>query len=72
MVGRNGVGKSTLLRAVAEQEIQIPDFIFVMHVEQVIMLLLYCCSQVNVRKSREMILLFCKRCYRRIKSVNGW
>ncbi|EER03137.1 ATP-dependent transporter, putative [Perkinsus marinus ATCC 50983] len=34
LVGRNGVGKSTLLRAVAEQEIQIPDFIFVMHVEQ--------------------------------------
>ncbi|KAF4662154.1 ATP-binding cassette sub- F member 3 [Perkinsus olseni] len=34
LVGRNGVGKSTLLRAVAEQDIQIPDFIFVMHVEQ--------------------------------------
>jgi ABC-type glutathione transport system ATPase component len=35
LVGRNGVGKSTLLRAIIKREgIPIPDFVFTMHVEQ--------------------------------------
>ena len=34
LIGRNGVGKSTLLRNLANKAIQIPEFVFVMHVEQ--------------------------------------
>ena len=34
LIGRNGVGKSTLLRHLADKSIAIPDFVFVMHVEQ--------------------------------------
>lgn len=34
LVGRNGVGKSTLLRNLSGKQIAIPDFVFVMHVEQ--------------------------------------
>jgi ABC-type molybdenum transport system ATPase subunit/photorepair protein PhrA len=34
LVGRNGVGKSTLLRNLSSKQIAIPDFVFVMHVEQ--------------------------------------
>lgn len=34
MVGKNGVGKSTLLRAIAHQELSLPSHIKVLHVEQ--------------------------------------
>ncbi|KAJ3043712.1 hypothetical protein HDV00_004485 [Rhizophlyctis rosea] len=34
MVGKNGIGKSTLLRAIAHKELQIPAHIRVLHVEQ--------------------------------------
>ncbi|KAJ3051263.1 hypothetical protein HK097_007748 [Rhizophlyctis rosea] len=34
MVGKNGIGKSTLLRAIAHKELQIPKHIRVLHVEQ--------------------------------------
>ena len=34
LIGRNGVGKSTLLRNLANKSIGIPEFVFVMHVEQ--------------------------------------
>ena len=34
LVGRNGVGKSTLLRAITSGEVQMPDFLFTIHVEQ--------------------------------------
>jgi ATP-binding cassette, subfamily F, member 3 len=34
LVGKNGVGKSTLLRAIANKELQIPSHIRVLHVEQ--------------------------------------
>lgn len=34
MVGRNGVGKSSLLRAIASGLIAVPPFIHVVHVEQ--------------------------------------
>eukprot|EP00958_Prasinococcus_capsulatus_P002168 scaffold200_cov401-Prasinococcus_capsulatus_cf.AAC.4 len=34
LVGRNGVGKSTLLRAISDRTVKIPDFLFVIHVEQ--------------------------------------
>ena len=34
LIGRNGVGKSTLFRNIANKEIKIPEFVFVMHVEQ--------------------------------------
>ena len=34
LIGRNGVGKSTLLRHLASKAIDIPEFVFVMHVEQ--------------------------------------
>lgn len=34
LIGRNGVGKSTLLRNLANKSIAIPEFVFVMHVEQ--------------------------------------
>jgi len=34
LVGRNGVGKSTLLRALANKEIRLPSFLHVIHVEQ--------------------------------------
>ncbi|TPX64399.1 hypothetical protein SpCBS45565_g05914 [Spizellomyces sp. 'palustris'] len=34
LVGKNGVGKSTLLRAIAHQELRLPGHIRVLHVEQ--------------------------------------
>lgn len=34
MVGRNGVGKSTFLRAVACRHVEVPSFMHVIHVEQ--------------------------------------
>jgi ATP-binding cassette subfamily F protein 2 len=34
LIGRNGVGKSTLLRHIAAKQIAIPEFVFTMHVEQ--------------------------------------
>jgi ATP-binding cassette subfamily F protein 2 len=34
LVGRNGVGKSTLLRAIANKTIKLPDFLHIIHVEQ--------------------------------------
>lgn len=34
LIGRNGVGKSTLLRHIASKQIAIPEFVFTMHVEQ--------------------------------------
>lgn len=34
LVGRNGVGKSTLLKAIASKTVKLPDFLFVVHVEQ--------------------------------------
>jgi ATPase subunit of ABC transporter with duplicated ATPase domains len=34
LIGRNGVGKSTLLRNLSSKSIGIPEFVFVMHVEQ--------------------------------------
>ena len=34
LVGRNGVGKSSLLRAIARKEIKVPSFLHVVHVEQ--------------------------------------
>ena len=34
LVGKNGIGKSTLLRAIAHKELLIPDHIRVLHVEQ--------------------------------------
>jgi ATP-binding cassette subfamily F protein 3 len=34
LVGRNGIGKSTLLRAVADREIKVPDHLAILHVEQ--------------------------------------
>mmetsp|Transcript_20851 Transcript_20851/g.45691 ORF Transcript_20851/g.45691 Transcript_20851/m.45691 type:complete len:620 (-) Transcript_20851:607-2466(-) len=34
LVGRNGVGKSTLLRSIAQKAIKLPDFLHIIHVEQ--------------------------------------
>lgn len=34
LVGSNGVGKSTLLRAIARRELNIPNYITILHVEQ--------------------------------------
>ena len=34
LIGRNGVGKSTLLRALSERRIPLPSFLHVIHVEQ--------------------------------------
>lgn len=34
LVGRNGVGKSTLLRAISSKQLQLPDFLHIVHVEQ--------------------------------------
>jgi len=34
LVGRNGVGKSTLLRAIASKQIKLPSFLHIIHVEQ--------------------------------------
>lgn len=34
LVGKNGIGKSTLLRAIAKRELQVPDHIRILHVEQ--------------------------------------
>ena len=33
-MGRNGVGKSTLLRAISRKQLQLPDFLHIVHVEQ--------------------------------------
>ncbi|KAL1306704.1 hypothetical protein AAFC00_005373 [Neodothiora populina] len=37
LVGQNGIGKSTLLRALSKREVQIPTHISILHVEQEIM-----------------------------------
>jgi ATP-binding cassette subfamily F protein 3 len=34
LVGKNGIGKSTLLRAIAKRELQVPSHIRILHVEQ--------------------------------------
>jgi ATP-binding cassette subfamily F protein 3 len=34
LVGKNGIGKSTLLRAIANRELQVPSHIKILHVEQ--------------------------------------
>lgn len=34
LVGRNGVGKTTLLRTMANRELQLPPHISILHVEQ--------------------------------------
>lgn len=34
LVGRNGVGKTTLLRAIAAGEIELPEYLNIVHVEQ--------------------------------------
>jgi ATP-binding cassette, subfamily F, member 3 len=34
LVGKNGIGKSTLLRAIAHKELQVPSHIRILHVEQ--------------------------------------
>ena len=34
LVGRNGVGKSTLLRAISRKQLRLPDFLHIVHVEQ--------------------------------------
>ena len=34
LVGRNGVGKTSLLRAIATKAIVLPDFLHIIHVEQ--------------------------------------
>lgn len=34
LVGKNGVGKSTLLRAISSKELVLPSYIKVLHVEQ--------------------------------------
>jgi ATP-binding cassette subfamily F protein 3 len=38
LVGQNGIGKSTLLRALARREVAIPTHISILHVEQEVML----------------------------------
>ena len=45
LVGQNGVGKSTLLRALSRREVAIPTHITILHVEQEVnpqCVLLYC------------------------------
>lgn len=34
LVGRNGVGKSTLLRSIASRELRLPSHLSILHVEQ--------------------------------------
>jgi ATP-binding cassette, subfamily F, member 3 len=41
LVGQNGIGKSTLLRALARRELAIPVHISILHVEQEVTILLY-------------------------------
>jgi ATP-binding cassette, subfamily F, member 3 len=43
LVGKNGVGKSTLLRALARRELPIPVHISILHVEQEVCSLCYLC-----------------------------
>lgn len=41
LVGQNGIGKSTLLRALARREVSIPTHISILHVEQEVSLTIY-------------------------------
>jgi ABC-type transport system involved in cytochrome bd biosynthesis fused ATPase/permease subunit len=42
LVGNNGIGKSTLLRALSRREIAVPTHISILHVEQEVLVFVYC------------------------------
>jgi ABC-type transport system involved in cytochrome bd biosynthesis fused ATPase/permease subunit len=42
LVGNNGIGKSTLLRALSRRDIAVPTHISILHVEQEVLVLVYC------------------------------
>jgi ATP-binding cassette subfamily F protein 3 len=51
LVGNNGVGKSTLLRALSRREVAIPTHISILHVEQEVRCIYVICSSVHVLTS---------------------
>jgi ATP-binding cassette subfamily F protein 3 len=64
LVGQNGIGKSTLLRALARREVNIPTHISILHVEQEVSSLTFCpalCCVLTVSRSPAMTLRLCKQ-----------
>lgn len=66
LVGQNGIGKSTLLRALSRRELQIPTHISILHVEQEVRSLSSLpfstfSFRLTASRSPEMILRHCKR-----------
>lgn len=58
LVGQNGIGKSTLLRALARREVAIPVHISILHVEQEVVIhdsMLLTVTDTSFLRSREMI-----------------
>lgn len=65
LVGQNGIGKSTLLRALARRELAIPVHISILHVEQEVGLRIShssLCPELIALRLLVMILLRCKQC----------
>jgi len=65
LVGQNGIGKSTLLRALARRELAIPTHISILHVEQEVRIPIALCSSTTLIsiRSRVMIHPHCKLCW---------
>jgi ATP-binding cassette subfamily F protein 3 len=66
LVGQNGIGKSTLLRALARREVNIPTHISILHVEQEVSVsscfLSELCTE-STRRLRVTILRLCRLCW---------
>lgn len=64
LVGNNGIGKSTLLRALSRREVPIPTHISILHVEQEVCTVRHpgLCRLLTVRRLLVMIRLLCKLC----------
>jgi ATP-binding cassette subfamily F protein 3 len=54
LVGQNGIGKSTLLRALSRREIAIPTHISILHVEQEVRLIIKQCRAIKTKFHRSL------------------
>lgn len=77
LVGQNGIGKSTLLRALARRELAIPTHISILHVEQEVCHGWSVVDTADCVRLRVMILLHCKPYWTlmsgaNISSPNKW
>lgn len=62
LVGQNGIGKSTLLRALSRREVAVPTHISILHVEQEVRSTYFsaCIKHTDLSRSRETTHLHCR------------